>query len=248
MFCPEGYVTFYAIACEFDRIADELFEKLTGEGDEEANDFCYTESIIRWAFSYFLSFEIEKIRVGNENGVVLKVGSLIFEGISRNAASFDIDTKDQRRKWNRGPFGGYDEPVFYHIECFTYTIAPCSDLNIIRAFCGPGSSQALQRFVGWSVFWRPSDYKNWRNEVRSILKFLPIDTNVPYRPRLADERIAAKQMVNMFDVNSEITKNVCRTQIRPVLGTLAFGRAWNMAKDQRPGLGYGGRPKSKPQT
>lgn len=73
------------------------------------------------------------------------------------------------------------------------------------------------------------------------------DLKMPQKPStVADESRAVKRIVELFDENNQITKETAKAKIGVTLGTLAFGRAWVKARELRPMLGPGGRPKSKP--
>lgn len=186
MFCPEGYVTFCEVDDELYHTADSIFKSLNTLPDTEQEEFCYTVAFSRWAFTKFLVAESDNVRVANSQGVVLKVGRFLLDGIDLLHSDFDISSKEKRCLWDRGPFGGFEEPVFYEIEMNGFTVKPCTDSDIIRAYWGTEPNKKLDEISGWSVCWKPKSFNNWRDELQAILtepserKAMPVE---PMRPR-----------------------------------------------------------------
>lgn len=136
---------------------------------------------------------------------------------------------------------------FWHFDEYYFIIEPCADIEIIETFRLEKEVVILDKFRGWAICWKPKSLDGWRDELRAILddEATPLPVR---RHRLSDERNAATLIVEMYDKDDQVTKAACRERIGRSLGTLAFNRAWDAAKAKRPGLGMGGRPKSKPQT
>lgn len=107
----------------------------------------------------------------------------------------------------------------------------------------------MRPFEGWALCISEETFSNdWAEIWNAFLggdeaRNERVSADLLRLPTVADERRASVQFIAMYDRDDQVTKATCRGQVS--LGTRAFGRAWEMAKLQRPGLGEGGRPRLK---
>lgn len=266
MFCPEGYVSLYETEAEFGTLADEWWEKqsatyreavlseITAKHKAEAlqspDDFWGDDVDVeatpylaysRWALGCFVSLCRNRLFAASPDGRIMKIGAAAFDMPRMYFGSFPTSASEQDILLDHTADG------FFHLEDDYFTIRPCAKPDIIKVYGFLTLVSILKHFEGWSVCWKPRNPADWLAEVRAILD-QGRDESSSHRHTLADERRASLQIIALYDENDQVTKATCRDRVGLNLGTLAFGRAWAAAKSDRPGLGVGGRPKSKPQT
>lgn len=274
MFCPEGYVSLFETESEFGALAKEWWNKQSAayregmlsevEAKRKAEilqipDVFWGENVFidatpyvaysRWALMIFVISYQKRLFAASPDGRIVKIGAAAFDATRSYFGSFPTSLAEQDSMVD------HLEDGFFHLENEYFTIRPCAKTDIIELFGFQTIVSILKHFDGWSVCWKPRNPADWLPEVRAILgdelRAMLDDEMTPlpvHRHSLSDERRAATLMVAMYDEDDQVTKATCQERAGRNLGTLAFGRAWEAAKAERPGLGLGGRPKSKPQT
>jgi hypothetical protein len=264
MFCPEGYVTFYDIANEVSEIAWQWWEargraiqekereegkeafiqeggKLSSYLDLGLDDETPAHAYQVWAIGRLAFRHRNRLRVSSPAGMIMRLGGYAFEGSKVFDGDFPQSLSEQNSMLTHLAEG------FFHIEDYFGTIRPCPDARTVELYGLEAELRHLAHFEGWAVCWKPDNFEKWQEELLALLH----DEGQPEARQhhsLADEGRAAMEIVRLFDSNDQVTKAECRQKVCPNFGTLAFTRAWRSARSKRPGLGSGGRPKSKPQT
>lgn len=251
MFCPEGYVSLHDANREAEILAatwlSDPQNNKTGKGRVSSLQYSawqnWVDAYRTWIILVFVNRSWRHFLLASPSGRLMRVSNLVFHGAGHVAIAgqeeFTIESIDDfpdrdkdAGKW----FPFFDErngliraPIESRFHSFS-----ADELG------------AIANFEGWAICWKPKNFANWHSEFQEILKSAPQEAPKMPQP-LANERRAAYQIIDMYDKNDQITKAACQKQIDHELGTLAFNRAWQTAKAERPGLGMAGRPKSKPQ-
>lgn len=256
MFCPEGYVTLYDTFNELSEVAWRWWEAKgkSEAGCDEINqtrpdvfkidlgqfDESSASSYPIWGIAKLTWRHRQRLFVSSPTGQIMRLGGYAYDRSRFFDGPFPNSPKEQEVMLEHLSDG------FFHFDYYSGIIAPCDDSEIIERYGLKSDLKYLAGFEGWAVCWKPDNFAKWPEE---IIALLHEENELAARSRhtLAEERGAAREIIHLFDADDQVTRSDCKAKF-PRLGTNAFERAWAMARAERPGLGKGGRPKTKPQT